>query len=66
MLDDCTYNKAKISHHLSALCWFIKNHAVVDAEKVGDKEFVTQLNNLCKDLEKNIDAMGECMCSCEH
>ena len=61
MLDNCTYNKAKIVHELSSLCWFIQHHGITDAQKVNDEAWEKQLLALHKDLEKHLKAMGDCI-----
>mgnify|MGYP000465742675 CR=1 FL=1 len=55
MLDNAKYNKVKILHDLSGLCWFIEKHALADAQKSNDTECISLLENLKKELEKQID-----------
>lgn len=54
MMNNSKYNKIKVLHDASALCWFIEMHALEDAQKAGDKECIGMLENLKKDLEKHI------------
>jgi hypothetical protein len=65
MFDNCTYNKAKIVHELSSLCWFIQNHGITDAQKANDETWEKQLLALHKDLEKHLKEMDDCICSCK-
>lgn len=62
ILKDDAYNKIKILHTLSQLEWFIKKHALEDAQKAQDKEMTTLLQALGKDLEPHIQEF-EKLCS---
>lgn len=63
-MDNCKYNKVKILHDLSALCWFIQKHALEDAKKANDADCVKKLQELSKDLEKHLEAFKHCPCKC--
>lgn len=65
MLDNSTYNKAKIVHELSRICWFIENHALTDAQKANDEKWETELLKLRKDLGDYLKRMDDCICSCK-
>jgi hypothetical protein len=65
MLDNCTYNRAKVMHELSKICWFIEKHALADAQKAGKNEDLEFLKKLSNDLSKYINTMDDCVCSCE-
>ena len=62
MLDNATYNKIKMLHHLSELCWFIEKHALEDAKKAGDTECTQAMLALQRDLEKHIEKLQKGMC----
>ena len=62
MLDNSTYNKIKTLSTLSELCWFIEKHALIDAQKAGDKECIEHLQTLKRDLEKHIEKLQKTMC----
>jgi hypothetical protein len=63
MMDNCKYNKVKVLHDLSALCWFIEKHALDDAKKIKDDACLKKLQELSKDLEKHLVAF-KCPCKC--
>lgn len=50
-LSNCEYNKAKLKHELGCLTWFVKNHALNDAEKEGLSELKSFLKKLHDDLD---------------
>jgi hypothetical protein len=62
VLDNCTYNKIKLIHELSALAWFIDKHALTDAQKAGDKECADALQALYRDLTKHLEKIQTSMC----
>lgn len=62
MMNNAKYNKIKVLHDLSALCWFIEMHALADAQKSGDKECIDLLEQLKKDLEKQIALFDKMTC----
>ena len=55
MLSNNKYNKNKILHDLSCLCWFIDKHAIDEARKSNDQELVRNLEKLKQDLDKQIE-----------
>jgi len=57
MLDNCQYNKVKILHELSSLAWFIEKHAIENANKAGDTSCIKEMEEIKKDLVKNIDRL---------
>jgi hypothetical protein len=61
-MNNAKYNKIKVLHDLSALCWFIEMHALADAQKSGDKESINLLEQLKKDLEKQITTFDKNAC----
>lgn len=54
ILKDAKYNKIKILQTLSQLEWFIKKHALSDAQSENEKKMEEFLKELCKELESNI------------
>lgn len=62
MMNNAKYNKIKILHDLSALCWFIEMHALADAQKAGDKDCIALLEQLRKDLDKQIAIFDKQTC----
>lgn len=54
MLSDNKYNKNKILHDLSSLCWFLDKHALEEAKKSNDQNYARMLEQLKQDLEKHI------------
>ncbi len=62
MMDNAKYNKVKVLYDLSALCWFIEKHALADAKKANDSECIKMLEELKKDLEKQIAAFDKNAC----
>jgi hypothetical protein len=65
MLDNCTYNKAKIVHELSSLCWFLETHAISDAQKANDEPLEKQLLAIHKDLEQHLKNLDYSFCACK-
>ena len=59
-LNNCDYDKIKILHELSSILWFIKKHALVDAQQ--DDECSPFLNRLESDLEKHVTELKEMVC----
>ena len=62
MLDNCCYNKIKLIHDLSAMTWFIKKHAIEDAQQANDKACVDLLTKLKEDLYKHQHALKHMIC----
>lgn len=54
MLANDKYNKIKITHDVSCLLWFIEKHALQDARAKNDTTSMQVLEQLKKDLEKNL------------
>lgn len=54
MISNNKYNKNKILHDLSCLCWFVDKHALDEAKKSNDQEFVRSIEKLKQDLDKHI------------
>ena len=54
MLKNSKYNKVKILQTLSQLEWFIKKHALSDAQDENEKKMEEFLKELCKEVESNI------------
>lgn len=63
MLDNASYNKIKLIHELSCICWFIEKHGKVDAKAAGDQELLNVLNSLKNDLEKYLERLQQAMCT---
>ncbi len=59
-LDNCDYDKVKILHELSSILWFIKKHALVDAQQ--DKECSTFLKRVESDREKHVAELKSIVC----
>ncbi len=59
-LNNCDYDKIKILHELSSILWFIKKHALVDAQQ--DDEYSRLLNRLESDLEKHVAELKDMVC----
>ena len=57
MMENATYNKVKLLNSLSELIWFIKKHALADAEQANDTDCVELLKQLHADLEKQLAAL---------
>ena len=55
MLSNNKYNKNKILHDLSCLCWFVDKHAIDEAKKANDQELAKNLEKLKHDLDKHIE-----------
>jgi hypothetical protein len=62
MLDNCTYNKIKLTHEISHMLWFLHKHAVQDAQAAGDVGFLQVIQELERDLQKNLDRLRQEMC----
>lgn len=62
MMNNDKYNKVKILSDLSALCWFIEKHALIDAKKENDQECMVLLENIKKDLDKHINTFEKSTC----
>ena len=62
MMNNDKYNKVKILSDLSALCWFIEQHALIDAKKENDQECMALLENIKKDLDKHITTVEKSTC----
>ena len=62
MLDNSTYDKVKLIYKLSRMIWFIDKHALVDSTNAGDKECMSNLVNLKKDLEKHLEKLQQSVC----
>ena len=62
MLDNCSYNKAKLIHELSKIAWFIEKHAHNDAQLAGDAACQDALRSLQKDLTKHLEKLQKNMC----
>ena len=60
ILNNCTYDKIKILHELCCVLWFIKKHALRDAE--NDQACKSFLQNLEKDLEKYVNELQTMIC----
>ncbi len=62
MLQDIGYDKVRILHDLSKLCWFLKKHAMQNAERAGDAAEVERIKQLEQDLQRHIAVFKEQMC----
>jgi hypothetical protein len=56
MLSNNKYNKNKVLHDLSCLCWFVDKHAIDEAKKSNDQDLAKNLEKLKQDLNKHIEA----------
>ena len=65
MLDNCCYNKIKLMHDVSSLIWFIKQHALADAQKENDNACQDFLKNLEKDLCEHLHTLKHMVCEQE-
>lgn len=63
MLDNSTFNKVKLLYKLSELLWFIEKHALVDANNAGDQQSISILNDLQKDLQKQVANFQKSLCT---
>ena len=63
MLDNCHYDKIKLTHELSCILWFIEKHAKAEAQKAGDAQCSTLLNSLSADLQKYIKQLHGMCCN---
>jgi len=59
-LNNCDYDKIKILHELSSILWFIKKHALPDAQQ--DDECSRFLKRLENDLEKHVTELKDIVC----
>lgn len=64
MLDHASYDKAKLIHELSAIVWFIENHAKKDAQAKGDIKCHDLFELIAEDIEKHLPALKELFCKC--
>lgn len=66
MLDDCTYDVATLLHKVSCIMWFIKKHALNDANEKQHGECNKLYASLYEDLEKYIEPLKRELCrSCK-
>lgn len=66
MLNDCTYDAITLLKKISCTMWFIKKHALEEAQSQKNSECATLYENLYKDLEKYIEPLKKELCkSCE-
>lgn len=63
MLDNVSYNKAKLMHQIAAMQWFIEKHALKDAQSSGDSECYEMLITLQKDLQKSLERLQTSVCT---
>lgn len=61
-LTDCEYNCLKILYKLTALDWFIENHALEDADDAKAQHCLKMLHDLKKDLEKHVLVFKQHVC----
>ena len=61
VLDNCEYNEIKLLHELSSLQWFLKQHAIKDAQAANHEKCKEFMEFLAHDLEKHIGALREKM-----
>ena len=59
MLDNCKYDKIKILHELSSLCWFIEKHCSKDANDCNDSECKKIYQEIKDHLEKCIEKVDK-------
>lgn len=62
MLDNVSYNKAKLLHEIACMQWFIEKHALKDAQAAGDSECYEMLMLLQKDLQKYLERLQQSVC----
>ncbi len=62
VLNNCEYNNIKLLHELSCVSWFIKKHAIPDAQKANDNECTAFLEKLDKDLEEHLKQLKPMAC----
>lgn len=60
MLDDCTYDKIKVLYDLSEVLWFLKKHALQDAN--NDAESKAYFEKLAQDLEQHVSELKAMTC----
>jgi hypothetical protein len=61
MIDNCTYNKAKVLHHLAKINWFIEQHCKKDAKAAKHSGCDKLFKSIQKDLEKNVRLLQEAL-----
>ncbi len=59
-INNCDYDKIKILHEMSSILWFIKKHALVDAQQ--DEACLRFLKQLENDLEKHVAELKDMVC----
>jgi hypothetical protein len=57
MLNDIQYDKTKLLYKLSKLCWFLEKHAIENAQKDENKDYIETLQKLKKDLDAHIEKL---------
>lgn len=58
MLDNCTYNKAKLVTEISKLIGFIDRHGIEDADEQEHEDCTEELKLLREDLEEHLEALS--------
>lgn len=56
------YNKVKLLHELCSLGWFIKKHALEEANKTGDTVMKQLLSELDTDIDSYIERFKKTLC----
>lgn len=62
MLHNCLYNKIKLLHDLSCASWFIKKHAMQDAQEEKHTDCMKDLEEIQADLERHIKNIEKKIC----
>ena len=62
ILDNCEYNNVKLLHEFSCMSWFLKKHAIPDAQKANDPECVSYLQKLEQDLDEHLKQLKAMNC----